>query len=59
MRFASLWRMRFGRVDPDGIGERRGPWWFADEALGVLLEGFGQDALPVFEDIGGEPVVDL
>ena len=45
------------RVDPDGIRERCGPRWFADEALGVLLEGCGQDALPVVKDIGGEPVV--
>ena len=46
-----------GRVDPDDIRERCGPRWFADEALGVLLEGFSQDALPVVEDLGGEPVV--
>jgi hypothetical protein len=39
-----------------GRGAGRGG--FAHEALGVLLEGCGQDALPVVEDIGGEPVVD-
>ncbi len=43
--------------DPDGIRERCGPRWFADEALGVLLEGSGEDALAVVEDAGGEAVV--
>lgn len=39
-------------------GYRRGTRWFADEALGVLLEGCNQDALPIVEDTGGESLVD-
>lgn len=57
MSFSWLGRAGLGRVDPDGIGQRRGPRRFADEALGMLLEGCGQDALAVVEDAGGEPVV--
>ncbi|MGC9969655.1 MAG: hypothetical protein ABSE56_03590 [Bryobacteraceae bacterium] len=45
------------RVNPDSLRDPRVPRWFAYEALVVLLEGCVQEALPVVEDIGSEPVV--
>ena len=51
--FASLRRTGFGRVDPDGLRERRGPRWFADETLGVPLEGRGQGPLALIQDLTG------
>ena len=58
MSFSWLGWAGLGRVDPDGIGQRRGARRFADEAFGMLLEGFGEDALPVVQDLGGKPVLD-
>ena len=57
MSFSWLRRTGRARIDPDGIGQRCRPWRFADEPFGVLLEGCGAEALPLVQNLGGEPRV--